>query len=611
MTVPLRTARLPHPTGAGLYRSLWEFSAGARTALLGGAAFLVASQLLRLSMPWLAGQAINALQVAGPQFVARAGGWVCALLAVCAVAWALHGPGRVLERAVGVHVRRRVSEALFDRLANAPLKWHDRHAASDLQQRMGQSSAALDQFAQNQYVVLQGVITLVGAMAALVAFSLGTGLLAIAAYALLVFVGLRFDRSMTRLARDENDAERRFSSGVLEFVGNIVTVTALRLQPAARRLLASRLEAVFVPLKRNIRLNEAKWCVVDLLTITLTWGIVAAYVWQTLGQTRGAGTTVLIGGVFMVYKYADQAGAVVSSAASHLQNFARFRVDFASADVLWEAPARPDPGPALCDDWKEIGIHQLEYRHDNGAHDAAPASQPVAGNGIRHVGLRLTRGERIALVGPSGAGKSTLMRVLAGLYEPSHGHLTVDGISHLGLKPLASVTTFIPQDSDVFEMTVAENLAMDASPNPDALRAALRASAFDDVVATLPAGLSTVIAERGANLSGGQRQRLCLARGLLAAADSSLILLDEPTSALDALTEARVYRELRAGFPTACVVASVHRMSLLEHFDRVVLMEDGRVLDTGTVDELRTRQPLFASMLLGRAPLPAEDREAA
>ena len=124
-----------------------------------------------------------------------------------------------------------------------------------------------------------------------------------------------------------------------------------------------------------------------------------------------------------------------------------------------------------------------------------------------------------------------------------------------------------------------------------------RLSCFDAVVDTLPERFETPISERGFNLSGGQRQRMSLARGLLAAADSSLIMLDEPTSALDQITEARVFQRLRHGLPDACVVASVHRMSTLVHFDRIVLMADGRVVDTGTVAELQERQALFREML--------------
>jgi ABC-type bacteriocin/lantibiotic exporter with double-glycine peptidase domain len=117
------------------------------------------------------------------------------------------------------------------------------------------------------------------------------------------------------------------------------------------------------------------------------------------------------------------------------------------------------------------------------------------------------------------------------------------------------------------------------------------------VLAQLPQGLDTPMSERGFNLSGGQRQRLALARGVLAARESSLLLLDEPTSALDALTERTVHARLDAAHPQACIVAAVHRLGLLAHFDRVVFMAAGRIVDTGSCDELRARQPAFAAML--------------
>ncbi|MBC7942446.1 MAG: ATP-binding cassette domain-containing protein, partial [Chitinophagaceae bacterium] len=118
-------------------------------------------------------------------------------------------------------------------------------------------------------------------------------------------------------------------------------------------------------------------------------------------------------------------------------------------------------------------------------------------------------------------------------------------------------------------------------------------------LAGLPQGLDTPLCERGFNLSGGQRQRLALARGVLAARGSSLLLLDEPTSALDPLIEQHVHAAIDHAFEGACIVASVHRLSLLPHFDRVVLMVAGRVVDVGTATELEVRQPLFAAMRRG------------
>ena len=148
---------------------------------------------------------------------------------------------------------------------------------------------------------------------------------------------LRCDVAMMKLSEDENQAERRYGAGVLDVLGNIGSVMCLRLQPSTQRLLARRLQAVFVPLKRMIVLNEVKWCAVDILSVCLTWGLVAAYVWRS-----GSGTgTVLLGTLFMVYQYAQQAGGVIGSMAGNFQSLARTRADYASGRPIWQAPQRP------------------------------------------------------------------------------------------------------------------------------------------------------------------------------------------------------------------------------------------------------------------------------
>ena len=123
-----------------------------------------------------------------------------------------------------------------------------------------------------------------------------------------------------------------------------------------------------------------------------------------------------------------------------------------------------------------------------------------------------------------------------------------------------------------------------------------RSSRRDVVLNGLPQGLDTPVGERGLDLSGGQKQRLALARGLLAARDSSLLLLDEPTSALDPVTEARVTQAILDHHPDAAIIASVHRLHLLPRFDRIVLMAEGRVVDCGTLAGLLSRSPLFQAM---------------
>jgi ABC-type multidrug transport system fused ATPase/permease subunit len=580
---------------AGLYRGVWRYARGARDAMLASMLLLIGAQLVRLAVPWFAAQAIDALQKGGLGSLSRALGWVGCVMGASVAAWALHGPGRVLERRVGMRVRETLSDELYTRLSSAPLSWHERHHSSDMQQRVRQSTAALYEFSASQFIYLQSVVGLVGPLVALAALSPGIGAAAFLAYGTLALLSMRIDRTLMKLALEEMAAERRYGAGMADFLGHIGTVLSLRLQQASRRLLQLRLARVFVPLGRSIVLNEYKWCMVDLVSTLTTWALVVAYVFQL---TRSGATAIAIGGVFMVQQYAGRTAAVATDMTGRLQGLSRTRADFASARPIFDAPAGADP-VALPVDWQRIVVRDIVFRHAA----AAPDSPPL---GLETISLH--RGERIALVGASGSGKSTLMRVLAGLYSAPATVVEVDGRVQAGAHDLASLSTLIPQEADVFEGSLRENLDFGTALPDAALDAALRGSAFDGVLAGLVGGLEFAVAERGSNLSGGQRQRLCLARGALAAAGSSIIFLDEPTGALDPVTEARIHHGLATTFPEACIVASVHRLSLLAHFDRVALMDGGRLVDIGTLAELDARQPAFARMLAGSAHPTARPR---
>jgi ABC-type multidrug transport system fused ATPase/permease subunit len=393
-------------------------------------------------------------------------------------------------------------------------------------------------------------------------------------------------------------------------------VIGLRLQGASRLLLRRRMAAISLPLKRTVVLNEGKWFAVDLMGLALTWGLVVVYVWQA----RAPGQAVMLGAVFMIYQYAQQAAGVVTSVAANFSFFARMHTDYSSAEPIWQAPSGdagdvhatppeqvPERERIVADaPWRALEVQSLQWRYAVRAPSAAgaaiaegPAPAPTAAeparSGLHDVALTLRRGQRVALVGPSGGGKSTLLRVLAGLYPPHSGTLLFDG-QPMDWAQLRRVATLIPQETELFEASIRENLAF-GQPRDDALLlAALHTSTFDEVLKATHGNLDTAVSERGFNLSGGQRQRLCLARGVLAAQGSSLLLLDEPTSALDAATEARVLERIADAFADACVIASIHRLSLLDRFDTVVLMEAGRVLDHGPRDAVLARQPLLRRM---------------
>jgi ATP-binding cassette subfamily B protein len=577
-----------NPVDDGLYRNVWRHAAGARVALGGSMALLVASQLVKLAVPWCAAHAVDALQRGGADMLLRAIEWAACVLGASIGCWALHGPGRVLERRVGMKVRQSVADTLYARLMRAPLGWHERHHSMDMQQRASQSTGALYDFAQNQFVYLHSAVNFVGPLVALTLLSGQLGAVAFAGYLLLALLSARFDRVLMALTAKETDLERRYTASMSDFLGHMGTVLSLRLQEASSRLLRVRMAAAFKPLGRIIVLTEWKWCMVDLVSSALTWALVIGYAWFA---TRGSAAGLAIGAVFMVHQYASQTADVASAMAGQFQGLAQARTNFASARPIFEAPQCADP-VALPADWQRIVVRDVAFRHAK-AHPESPSL------GLET--LTLHRGERVALVGGSGSGKSSLMRVLAGLYGADHIEIEVDGVMRPQAFDLASLATLIPQEADVFEGSLRENLDFGINLPEATLAGAMHGSAFDAVLPGLAGGLDFPVAQRGSNLSGGQRQRLGMARGALAAAHSSIVFLDEPTSALDPITEAQIHHRLAKTFPGACIVASVHRMSLLSHFDRVVLMDRGRLVDTGSVADLRTRHPAFAEMLAGSA----------
>ena len=561
-----------------LFRALWQHAASVRPQLLGAAGLLSGAQLMRLTMPWLAAQAINALQQGS---LATAGRWIVYLIGIYLLSWLLHGPGRVLERNVGVRVRERLTDQLYARIAAAPLAWRDGRHSGELQHRVMQASRALSDFAQSQFGYLQSAFNFVGPLVALALLSATSGAIAVTGYVVIALIIVRFDRALMQLARAENDAERRYAAALLDFVGNAGTVIGLRLQAASRRVLGRRMEAVMAPLRRAVMVNEGKWFAVDLLGMGLTWLLVVVYVLQH----RQPGQAIALGTVFMIYQYAQQAASVVGAMASNFQSFARMHTDYSSAEPIWAAPADPATAvpaavPAVVADapWQTLQLRGATWRYEGDARGC-----------LHGVDLLLRRGTRVALIGPSGGGKSTLLRTLAGLYAPQEGALLRDGMA-VPWSELRTLATLIPQEADVFEASVQENLTFGEPADAAALQRAVHTGVFDEVLERLPAGLHSPLSERGANLSGGQRQRLALSRGALAAQGSSLLLLDEPTSALDPQAEARVFDRMDAAFPAACIVASVHRPSLLPRFDTVVVLEAGRVVDAGPRDEVLARR---------------------
>lgn len=625
-----------------LYRELWRFADGRRSTLMWAVLLLIGSQGFKLAVPALAGTALNTLQAQGLAGLSQAAQMVALVFLATLASWLMHGPGRILERNVALVVRQRVSTDLMERLYAAPLAWHETQHGVETAHRVQQTTRALYDFAQSQFIYLQSVVRLVGPVVALWLISPWVGVVAVVGYLVLAAIIVAFDKVMMRLAREENAADREYWASLSDGLVNVLSVLALRLQRGVLKLVETRLDAVFAPVRRAIVYNEGKWATVDLLNCVLWIVLLSLYVWLSMqgmvpagpevqaatdaaasaagsvaSAADGAAEGVRIGNLFMVYEYALQAGSVITGVAAHFQSLTRQKVDYTSGDEIRALPLPAEQAAAvgapeaaaIPEDWQQLKLSAVVFERQ----PADPSNPEAVGGSLTGIDLQLQRGKRYALVGPSGSGKTTLLRLLAGLYAPSTGQLQADGQGPLPAAAVApalrSVATLLPQDAELFGGTLRENLAMaDAAAGHSSAEAAQRigdshyaraletaqASAF---VAKMPGGLDAKVTARGGNLSGGQRQRVAIARALVAAEASSLLLLDEPTSALDPSTEAALIESFFEARADATIVASIHRPSLLPKFDALIMVEAGRVVATGPLGTIHSVSPQLAAFL--------------
>lgn len=550
------------------------------------AAFLVANIIVSFQ-PFVLSRLINAAQQGGSGAMQKIlelsflyGGLILAF-------WALHGPSRLVERRVAFSVSRNFIATLYRIVTEMPLRWHQDHHSGGTINRIRKAEKALFQFAQTQFLTIQIVVRAVSSFAMLAYFSIGVALASVASSLIVVMLIRRFDRDLVPVVRATNEAEHHLSSALYDYIGNIVTVLTLRMQGNTGHEIQARYEGIKKSFWREIVINEWKWGVVNSLLIFVQMGIVGGYILLHMAS----GKAVALGGVVAVFQYLLTIMQQFFQGSMTFEQQLYSSIDVHGTDGLIADHARLASAriPVAKRAWKKIRIDHLYFTH---------REENDALHHLRDVGLTIMPGARIAFVGASGSGKTTFLTLLRGLYDAQSVVMTIDDRNFTTLTPLSGFTTLVPQDSEVFENTVRYNLTFGTRVPENIVRQALSISAFDDVVPKLPRGLDTDIRERGVNMSGGQKQRLALARGLIAAQDSSLLLLDEPTSSVDQATEGIIFDRLFRAFPDKAIIATVHRLHLLPRFDYIILMEGGAIVEEGDFTTLLSRQGSFARLWL-------------
>ncbi|KAA2214268.1 ABC transporter ATP-binding protein [Teichococcus oryzae] len=320
-----------------------------------------------------------------------------------------------------------------------------------------------------------------------------------------------------------------------------------------------------------------------VLTAVLLWWVVT--LWQAGRATTGDIVLVCTLGFTILHASRDLAMALVDLT----QYIARMREALVSLLV-------PHDLPDIESAHGLVGKGgAVEFRDVTFSYPQAPEGAPPI---LRGLNLSIPRGQKVGVVGRSGAGKSTLLTLLQRHSAPQGGEVDIDGqnIAEATRESLAEQIAVVPQDVSLFHRTVLENIryARPDASDDEVMRAA-EAARCREFIEALPEGFNTIVGDRGAKLSGGQRQRLAIARALLK--DAPILLLDEATSALDSESEAEVQAALDSLMEGRTVIAVAHRLATLTNFDRIVVMEQGQVVQDGPPDQLMRRPGPYQEMV--------------
>jgi ATP-binding cassette subfamily B protein len=431
---------------------------------------------------------------------------------------------------------------------------------------------------------LVSFVTFVGVGVALLVVDVELGLVTLSVVVPLAFATVWFRRRAARLydlSRERiavvNADFQESLSGVREsqaFVHEAATIArfhALGLSYLSSRVAAQRLVATYFPFVQFLS------AVADALVL----GVGAALI-------RSGSLTV--GDLIAFLLYIDLFFSPIQQLSQVFDSWQQTRVSVNRiAELMALDPLTPEPESAepLGDVHGAVSLDAVRFGY--------PSSE--AGDALRGVDLHVAPGETVALVGETGAGKSTVLKLLARFYDPLAGSVSLDGhdLRTLELAEFRSHLGYVPQEAFLFSASVRDNIAYGRPEATDAeVEAAARSVGAHDVVAGLPDGYLTQLAERGGSLSSGQRQLIALARAQLA--DPALLLLDEATSNLDLASESRVTAAMREVARDRTTIVIAHRLQSARVADRIVVMADGRVAEQGTHEELLELDGIYTRM---------------
>jgi ATP-binding cassette subfamily B protein len=582
-----------------LLRTAWRYARREKKKyVLVYAMFVMAYIVISLN-PLLFGWFLDKLQHSTTGILHYALLYVAGYISIKFVQWCFHGPARVMERSLSFNLSRNFLQEKYHQVLHLPVKWHQDHHSGATINRVRKAYESLREFFDHGFMYVYAIMKFVVSVGAMLYFIPFYGAIAIGLGILNILIIRKFDRPFVKALNEVNEKEHVVSATLFDSLSNIMTVITLRLERSMETGLMNKVRGIFRPFRRSFVINEWKWFVAEMI-IVLIYGVIAfGYVYQKWIP----GTLFPIGGLAALLLYVNQFCSVFQDIAWQYTEIVQYNTNVQTAAVISDAYAeqhRADRPDGLPDNWKTVTLRGLNFSHQP-SYDAGQHAQS-----LHDLHLTIRRGRRIALIGESGSGKTTLLALLRGLYQPEPNleidvettspHPATSDEPKTWLDRLNEAVTLFPQEPEIFENTIAYNITLGLPFSEAEILGVCETAHFTEVFHNLPQGLESDIREKGVNLSGGQKQRLALARGILAARDSGLVLLDEPTSSVDPRTEAIIYDGLFTAFSDKAIISSIHRLHQLPRFDYIYVLHQGRIAAEGSFEDLRAHSPIFRDL---------------
>jgi len=529
-------------------------------------------------LAWLAGRILALLSAGDVAAVSR-------FIAITMGGFAVQKVGQYVQDALmskaALQVAFQVRRDVYAHIHRLSLAYFERSQTGDLAYRLTEDIDRIGEVVLKLFHdFLPSLLQLVVVVSYMVYLNWQLTLTALVLIPVLALLAGWFGSQMLRFSRRSQNLVSDLSSLVTEVFGGIRLVRAFAAEGYEIDRFTVEAEKNRQAKYRAAWLKAVQYPVVGFLYALVVMLILLMGTWQI---SQGNLTAAAFG------SYVAAALMLIDPVNHFIHNYGEFKQGEASVDRIVEL-LEIEPAVRELPNARELPpvTGRVEYRQVTFGYDAHELV-------LRNLDLLALPGEKIALVGASGAGKSTLVNLLPRFYDPQAGQILIDGvdIATVTLQSLRRQIGIVPQETTLFSGTIAQNIAFGQKQvDQDAVEAAARIANAHTFISQFPQGYQTWMGERGVNLSGGQRQRVAIARAVLL--NPRILILDEATSALDAESEALVQEALERLMADRTVFIIAHRLATVRRADRILVVEKGQIIESGTHSELLAQQQRYA-----------------